>query len=221
MSERVGSDTQRLWDRMMNFGIDSKSIEEMSFKFRVVPLYRIRLFPTLISKINWLESELPLNYHEKLPQNMMLDKRYKSNIRCRWNIAIVMIVEYQNLFILSIKIAEYRWMTWTNTSMISSFHQGPTSFFTIYAILIKIWTFDSLVRSTDPDFVARLIWTTSIVIQKEIVKSISAENVWCFLPVFASIIWLWVRLERWLNIINRCKLEINGLGQRRAKVVQI
>ena len=61
------------------------------------------------------ESELPLNHHEKLPQNMMLDKRYKSNIRCWWNISIVMIVEYQNLFILSIKIAEDRWMTWTNT----------------------------------------------------------------------------------------------------------
>ena len=33
-----------------------------SFKFRVV-LYRIRLFPTLISKIKWLGSKLPLkNY---------------------------------------------------------------------------------------------------------------------------------------------------------------
>ena len=31
-----------------------------SFKFRVV-LNRIRLFPTLISKIKWLRSELPLN----------------------------------------------------------------------------------------------------------------------------------------------------------------
>ena len=33
----------------------------MSFKFRVV-LRRIRLFPTLISKMKWLWSELPLNF---------------------------------------------------------------------------------------------------------------------------------------------------------------
>ena len=45
MSEKVGSGIQRRWNWMMNFSIDSRS-----FLFRVV-LCRIRLFPTIISKI--------------------------------------------------------------------------------------------------------------------------------------------------------------------------
>ena len=38
------------------------------FNFRVV-LYRIRLFPTLISKIKWLWSELPLSIIRSLKNN--------------------------------------------------------------------------------------------------------------------------------------------------------
>ena len=60
VSERVGSDIQRLWNWMMNFYISTKNrLKMVSFKFIVV-LCRIRPFPTLISKIKWLWSELPL-----------------------------------------------------------------------------------------------------------------------------------------------------------------
>ena len=52
MSERVGSDIQYA-------AYNDAEIED-GVKFRVV-LCQIRLFPTLISKIKWLESELPFN----------------------------------------------------------------------------------------------------------------------------------------------------------------
>ena len=48
MSERSGSDIERLWISMMPSSIDFESISK--FNFRVV-LCRIRFFPTLISKI--------------------------------------------------------------------------------------------------------------------------------------------------------------------------
>ena len=50
LSERVGSDIERLWIRMTL----SRS-RNSSFNFRVV-ISRIRLFPTLISNIKWLGS---------------------------------------------------------------------------------------------------------------------------------------------------------------------
>ena len=57
MSELVGSDIERLWNWL------SRSIQNRlkinSFQFRVV-LFRIRPIPTLISKIKWLWSGLPL-----------------------------------------------------------------------------------------------------------------------------------------------------------------
>ena len=52
MSERGGSDKERL-----------QSILSL-FNFRVV-LCRIRLIPTLISKIRWFWSELPLNFFRR------------------------------------------------------------------------------------------------------------------------------------------------------------
>ena len=61
MSERDGSDIERLWISMTTRRIQSilSRSRNSSFYFRVV-VCRIRLFPTLISKINWLWSELPL-----------------------------------------------------------------------------------------------------------------------------------------------------------------
>ena len=57
MSERGGSDIERLWNWI------SRSIQNQfkmaTCKFSVVPC-RIRFFPTLISKIKWLGSGLPL-----------------------------------------------------------------------------------------------------------------------------------------------------------------
>ena len=65
MSERVGSDIERLW---LWSSISTQSLlKSTSFNFRLVlygirvVLCRIRLFPTLIWKIKWLLSELPLN----------------------------------------------------------------------------------------------------------------------------------------------------------------
>ena len=59
MSEKVGSDPERLWNWISrSIQIDLKMT---SFKFRVV-LCRIRLFPTMISKVKWLGSKLPLSY---------------------------------------------------------------------------------------------------------------------------------------------------------------
>ena len=59
MSERVGSDIERLWIWMkVSFRIDTRWRHS---KFRVV-LSRIRLSPTLFSKINWLSSGLPLKF---------------------------------------------------------------------------------------------------------------------------------------------------------------
>ena len=57
MSERVGSDIERLWNWIRTSTQNRLKIK--SLKFRVV-LCRIRLFPTMISKIKWLECELPL-----------------------------------------------------------------------------------------------------------------------------------------------------------------
>ena len=57
MSEKFGSEIERLWFRMTPSSMDCGSIKK--FKFRVV-LCRIRLFPTLISK-KWFGSELPFN----------------------------------------------------------------------------------------------------------------------------------------------------------------
>jgi len=57
MSERGGSDIERLWNWISSSG--QKRLKMASFKFRVV-VGRIRLFPTLISKIKWLGSGLPL-----------------------------------------------------------------------------------------------------------------------------------------------------------------
>ena len=59
MSERVGSEIERLWILNYAISIDFESI--LKFNFRVV-LCRIRLFPTLISKIKWLGSKLPLKF---------------------------------------------------------------------------------------------------------------------------------------------------------------
>ena len=57
MSERGGSDIERPW---LGMTIDFESIcRNLSFKFSVI-VCRIRLFPSLISEINWLGSELPL-----------------------------------------------------------------------------------------------------------------------------------------------------------------
>ena len=57
MSERGGSDIERLWSLNLQ-SILSRSINS-SFYFEVV-VCRIRLFPTLISKIKWPGSGLPL-----------------------------------------------------------------------------------------------------------------------------------------------------------------
>ena len=57
MSERVGSDIERLGVKMKPSSIDCES--NLKFNFRIL-LCRIRLFPTLISKIKWLGSGLPL-----------------------------------------------------------------------------------------------------------------------------------------------------------------
>ena len=57
MSERVGSDIERLWIWIIfyRFWVDLKIL---SFYFPVV-VCRIRLCPTLISKIKWLGSGVP------------------------------------------------------------------------------------------------------------------------------------------------------------------
>ena len=57
MSERVGSDVQRLWNWMISRSTQNW-IKMTSFKFRVV-LCRIRPFTPLFSKIKWLKSGLP------------------------------------------------------------------------------------------------------------------------------------------------------------------
>ena len=57
MSERVGYDIERLWNSIP--WSTQNQLKMMLFKFSVV-LCRIRLFPTLISKIKWLGFELPL-----------------------------------------------------------------------------------------------------------------------------------------------------------------
>ena len=59
MSERVGSDIERLWNWISRS--TQNYLKMTPFKLRVVPC-RNRLFPTLISKIKWLESELPLSW---------------------------------------------------------------------------------------------------------------------------------------------------------------
>ena len=48
------------------------------FKFRVV-ICRIRLSPTLISKIKWLVSELPLKF--VLTHLKLIQRRYQQNIQ--------------------------------------------------------------------------------------------------------------------------------------------
>ena len=60
MSERVGSDIKRLWNWISR--LTQNRLKMTSFQFRVV-LCRIRLLPTLISKIKWLGSGLPLKIH--------------------------------------------------------------------------------------------------------------------------------------------------------------
>ena len=57
MSERGGSDVERLWNGI--YKSTQNQLKITPLKFRVVPC-RIRLFPTLISKGKWLGSELPL-----------------------------------------------------------------------------------------------------------------------------------------------------------------
>ena len=59
MSERCGSDIERLWNLISRS--TQNRLKMASFVFRVV-LCRIRLFPTLISKIKWLWPELPLKW---------------------------------------------------------------------------------------------------------------------------------------------------------------
>ena len=58
MSEKVGSDQERLWNWISR--LTRNQLKMTPFKFRVV-LCRIRLFPILISKIKWLLLELPLH----------------------------------------------------------------------------------------------------------------------------------------------------------------
>ena len=58
MSESVVSDIERLWNGISRS--TQNRLKMTSIKLRVV-LFRIRLFPTLISKIKWLRSELPLS----------------------------------------------------------------------------------------------------------------------------------------------------------------
>ena len=57
ISERDGSDIERLWNWASRS--TQNHLKMTPFKFRVVQC-RIRLFPTLISKIKWLGSRLPL-----------------------------------------------------------------------------------------------------------------------------------------------------------------
>ena len=57
LSERVGSDLQRHWNWISTS--TQNRLKMTSFKFIVV-VCRIRLFPTLILKIKWLGSALPL-----------------------------------------------------------------------------------------------------------------------------------------------------------------
>ena len=59
VSEKGGSDIERLKNWICRSPQNRLKIP--SLKFRVV-LCRIRLFPTLISEINWLGSELPLKF---------------------------------------------------------------------------------------------------------------------------------------------------------------
>ena len=64
MSERGGSDIERLWIFKWRHrqSIRSRS-SNPSFIFSLI-VGRIRLFPTLISKIKWYGSELPWTFHE-------------------------------------------------------------------------------------------------------------------------------------------------------------
>ena len=64
MSETLGTDIERLWNWMMNFKIDSKSIEESNSESLY---FWIRLFPTLISKIKWPGISLNNFFREFLP----------------------------------------------------------------------------------------------------------------------------------------------------------
>ena len=56
LTEKIGSDIERLWIWLTSSSIDFESMKK--FNFRVV-LCRIRWFPTLIGKIKWLEHGLP------------------------------------------------------------------------------------------------------------------------------------------------------------------
>ena len=58
MSESGVSDIERLWNWI--YRSTQNRLQIKSFEFRVV-LCRIRLFPTLIWKIKWLGSGVPLN----------------------------------------------------------------------------------------------------------------------------------------------------------------
>ena len=68
LSEWVGSDMERLW--ILNDLIFNWFWKITWFKFEVV-LCRNRLFPTLISKIKWLVSELPLKNLRIRPKKMI------------------------------------------------------------------------------------------------------------------------------------------------------
>ena len=59
MSERGGSDIERLWIWMISY-LQSILSRRSSFNFRTV-VCQIRPFTTLISKIKWIGSGLPLN----------------------------------------------------------------------------------------------------------------------------------------------------------------
>ena len=57
MSEKAGSDIERLWIWIMSSSIGFESIWKLNSR---VVLCRIRTFPTLIIEIKWLGSGLPL-----------------------------------------------------------------------------------------------------------------------------------------------------------------
>ena len=79
MSERGGSDIERLG--MTSSSIDFESIQNSSFNLRVVAC-RIRLFPTLISKIKWPGLSLNNFFREFLP--LCLQEHWYYNYSWYW-----------------------------------------------------------------------------------------------------------------------------------------
>ena len=64
MSDRDGSVIERLWIWMTWFSIDLSWFRNSLINFRVL-VCRIRLYPTLISKIKWLEKQTTLIFSQK------------------------------------------------------------------------------------------------------------------------------------------------------------